>query len=301
MSFDGYTNAPSLAWAGWRLRIPGGPYGGQYHGYIAPDSAGWPAGRAEIYRPSGSTHGLGADAPAGPWSDEWGGTALREGESHSDYVYRSPAEIRPRPNASGGAHVIRSFQTRRSAGYAVAPGNYRGIGGMGLAVEPGASSGRVRYLGPPVHPGASTGVARQGPGDLVVRQPYDPSIWAGLNVCPAWGCGGPWRSPGDYFPMPGATSKVPLPLPSPPSPSNVVPVWSAPPVSPTPSPTVPASPADFLPSQGQNVPGITPGASAGTSFADWLSQSTIIPNIANQWVLGGAALFAVALMGRGRR
>lgn len=117
-----FQKAPPTAWSGWRLRIPGGPEGGQYHGFVAQDAhdhlmTSQPApGRPSPYPP-----------PA-PWDPVWGGVALLEGENRSDYVYRSSAEMRPRSNASGGANVVSALQTRKTAGYAEAPGNYRSLG-----------------------------------------------------------------------------------------------------------------------------------------------------------------------------
>jgi hypothetical protein len=119
-----YKNVPPFAWSGWRLRLPGGPEGGQYHGFIGPDSnGGW--------APPG-THPAPATPPS-PWDHAWGGTALREGENRSDYVFRSSAEIRPRPNASGGANVIQALQTKKTPGYAEVPGAYgHSVAGMGF-------------------------------------------------------------------------------------------------------------------------------------------------------------------------
>ncbi len=283
----GYAKSPFNAWAGWRLRVPGGPVGGQYHGYLA---------------------GIQPE-------EVWGGTALHEGETVSDYVYRGPAEVRPRANASGGANVIRSYQTLRTPGYGEAPGNYAALGGLGLPVEPVILR---RPILPIARPGASTGVprvpVRQAPGDAVVTHPVD-------TICPAWGCGpAPQWPPIYYAPStPGATATVPQPPPpTTPAGSNAVadPNCKAagyyrdaagnctndwhnpyslylPNVGP--SPTVAASPSDYLPSQGQTVPGITPGASTGSSFSDWLGSSTIINGVANQWVLGGGALLAFLL------
>lgn len=294
----GYTRAPFNAWAGWRLRVPGGPVGGQYHGY------------------------LGGIQP----EEVWGGTALAEGETVSDHVYRSPGEVRPRANASGGTNVIHSYQTRRSAGYSEAPGNYRALGAAPadaagirrvVAVHPadlfkaapGASTGTPRYLGPPI---------RAGAGDAVVTKPYDPKI------CPAWGCGSPhW--PGPVYSVPGGGATAVVPQPPPPTTPVVAPVvsdckqrgpdyfrdaagnctndWHNPyslylPLSPRPSPTVDASPSDYLPSQGQVVPGITPGASAPSSFMDWLSASTIWASAPNGVVVGAGALLAYLLLGK---
>lgn len=115
-----FVKAPPMAWSGWRLRIPGGPDGGQYHGFIGPDSLGW-QGEPGLPAPA---------APPAPWDPVWGGVALREGENRSDYVYRSSAEMRPRSNASGGTNVVSALQTRKTAGYAEAPGNYRGVGNI---------------------------------------------------------------------------------------------------------------------------------------------------------------------------
>jgi len=165
----GYTAAPFNAWPGWRYRIPGGPVGGQYHGYIASDDivdgVGWPAGHDEIYRAVDNPAGLGG-MPWHGWDDNWGGIPLNEGETVSDYVYRGPAEMRPRPNASGGVHTVRAVQTRRSAGYALAPGNYRGLGAL-------TDNPIVRGLLP--HTVMSPG----GPAPI--------DRWP--RACPAWGCG----------------------------------------------------------------------------------------------------------------
>jgi len=92
----------------------------------------------------------------------WGGIALAEGETRSDFVYRSSAEIPPRPNASGGAHVVNAYQTERSPGYAEAPGNYAALGGPVVAAPyddgletwgPGATA-RVTQPPPPTGPGS---------------------------------------------------------------------------------------------------------------------------------------------------
>lgn len=129
----GYAVAPALAFSGWRLSVPGEPDGGQYHGYIGPDSTnnGWPAGTDEIG--NSSTPQLSGGSLT-PWDHLWSGIALREGQNLSDYVYRSPSEMRPRANASGGANVVRSFQRRRTPGAALAPGNYKALGFVGMTV-----------------------------------------------------------------------------------------------------------------------------------------------------------------------
>jgi hypothetical protein len=189
-----FVKAPPFAWSGWRLRNPGGPEGGQYHGFIGPDSLGW---RGLPGNPPPA-------APPSPWDSVWGGTALAEGENRSDYVYRSSAEIRPRPNASGGTNVVSAFQTQRSAGYAEAPGNYKGVGALPI----------VHYC-----PGGSgSGGSDCGPGGII----YDVF--------------GRVVSPG-----PGATNVVTQPPPPAVQPQYVT-GWTLPPVSPSPSPTVSSTP-----------------------------------------------------------
>ncbi len=317
-SLAGYTAAPPFAWSGWRLRIPGGPVGGQYHGFIGPDSSGWPNGHDEIFRTDGDHSQLGdSDVSTEPWSVLWGGTVLREGQDLSDHVYRSPAEMRPRPNASGGAHTVHAFQRRRSAGFAEAPGNYRALGVAAPAV--------VRA---PLPWGPRPATIAPGP---ISRIAY------------------PVAFPVQAFPSPvqsGATSTVAQPgPPSSPAPVNVV-ASSIPSSSPQPSPVV-AAPA--TPTVGQPLP--TPGAlwtpntsypmgmtvtdsngnlqqvivagvsgstnptwatvfgtntvdgvvtweetaagAASASSTSWFSQSTIISGVPNMWIaLGaGAAIF----------
>jgi hypothetical protein len=196
----GYTAAPFNAWSGWRYRIPGGPIGGQYHGFIAPDDSidglGWPAGHDETFRAVDNPAGLGG-MPWHGWDPEWGGIPLDEGETVSDYVYRGPAEMRPRANASGGAHVVRAVQTRRSAGFAVAPGNYRGLGAVPKFLGPPVPApycppGSPECAAPPVDPNATSGpyLNRITPG--FVGPP--------VKACPAWGC--PPSHPIDIVPGP---------------------------------------------------------------------------------------------------
>jgi hypothetical protein len=296
--------------------------GGQYHGYLANDGGTLPLEADD----SSPFAGLGGDSRSG-WSQVWHGIPLREGENVSDYVYRSSAEVAPRPNASGGVNTVRALQTARSAGYAEAPGNYAYLGGHreSRVLPPG-----VRGLAAPImsaDSGAVNVVAvpqnRMGPairasaGDAVVTKAVD-------EVCPSWGCGVnppmlPWRSPEPLYPW-GATATVPQPPP--PQVPMVSPVtaggdcaagyyrdaagnctndWhnpyslNLPPVGP--APTVPASPADFLPSQGQVVPGVTPGTS---SIMDWLSSSSIWSAVPNGVLVGGLALAMFALGGKRR-
>ena len=144
-----------------------------------------------------------------------------EGDSVSDYVYRGPAEMRPRPNASGGVNTVRAVQLERTAGFAVAPGNYRTLGAAPAPWWDQPISGPVqfgppRFLGPPnpVHP-------------FPIISPDTGPIH---QACPAWGCGapppwhmGPDASPPVVSPAPAPTVPQPPP-PTGPAPVNVVPM-----------------------------------------------------------------------------
>lgn len=198
-----YSTAPLNAWSGWRYRIPGGPVGGQYHGYIAADDMvdgmGWPAGHDEIFRPIDSRAGLGV-YPWQPWDTQWNGIPLKEGETVSDFVYRGPAEIRPRPNANGGVNVVRAVQTERTAGYAVAPGNYKGIGAIPAP----------HFTFSHALPATARPITAPSTNGTIVPSP---------PVCPAWGCGHQFISPAGTE-VPPNTVAQPAP-PTSPSPAPV--------------------------------------------------------------------------------
>lgn len=222
-----YRRTEPLAWAGWRLKNAGEPPGGQYHGYLAG--------------PSGPV----------PWQNVWGGTGFPEGTTPSDFVYRSPGEVRPRANASGGANVIRGEQERRNVGYSVVPGDYRNSrSGLGAAefvptmpnrmprgffgpdpiVVSGGATVAAPTSGPTPTPGPVNTVAQQGP-------PF-----------------GPW-----------STYRV----------DN----WQNLPISPSPSPTVAATPSNFVPSQGQPLATIAPASASvlgggGQQFTSSISGVT---------------------------
>lgn len=243
----GYAPAMLPAWAGWRLRIPGGPIGGQHHGFPAPDETveymGWPAGPHEMIRPMDNPAGLGL-YPWQPWDPDWHGVPLMEGQTVSDYVYRSPGEVRPRANASGGVNVVAASQLARSAGYAVAPGNYRALG----AIMPGS----LMPTDPIYHAGGG-------------GAPFYPH-----PICPAWGCGPPpWMHPMAAT-LPSCPTSDPLGAnqacgagmndPCPPC----VPL----PVSPSPAPVVTQPPPPVSPQPGPVV-GIGPGGSSGCAFGQY--------------------------------
>ena len=284
----GYVAAPALAWSGWRLSIPGSPEGGQYHGYTGDDSD-----HEVTTAPNSCTSltlsGLGDDSV-------WEGTALREGETLSDHVYRSPGEVRPRANASGHANSMWEYQTKRSPGYAESPGNYHALG-MQIPFSDAVSRGIVSD--PCANAGSGEYYCRQSIGSQTFYIPDPTPPVKPLPILTARPIATPISVPAPGWPVGATEPMLPVvapvhtvaqPAPSSPAPVNTVPVYTIPPVSPSPSPTVAASPQDFLPATGQ--PLTTPAAaSSGTDIGAWLQASTIWSAVPN-WVLvaGGALL-----------
>lgn len=220
-----YTTVKPFAYPGWRLTVPGGPAGGQYKGFTHTESAGTdlpPQDQYEQDREDGmSSHDLATASLHSPRG-----------------VYRSSAEVPPRPNASGKAMTYTGEQTEHHAGEAVAPGSFPAdytdspedafvhlidIAGLGAVPEEGEA--------------------------LLLRDRPGP-------VCQGWGC----NTPGVYNPIivrPGinivqATPTIPTPpstgatsvvnqpaaTPTPTPPAQAVSVPTTPPVSPTPAPIV---------------------------------------------------------------
>jgi len=212
-----YQDAGAFAYPGWRLTVPGGPAGGHYKGFTHTESRGTdvpPNDDFEQDREDGmSAHDAAHASPRNPRG-----------------VYRSPAEVPPRPNASGQAHTYRAYQTQRHAGTSIAPGSFPApyeesnedacvptyqpgdLSGFGAVPESFLIRGREYY--------------GDGPEPIWMRGPNTITNVAAAGAAPA--------------PTSGATSVVNQPTatlaPAPPSPS--VPVYTAPPISPTPSPTV---------------------------------------------------------------
>lgn len=91
-----YTEAPPLAFAGWRLRVGGNPPGGQYHGFLG--AAGRPG-------PS-------------PWD------FFNPGHYSADGVYRSPGETPPSANPNRETNTVVVRHTRRRVGDSVVPGAF---------------------------------------------------------------------------------------------------------------------------------------------------------------------------------
>jgi hypothetical protein len=94
---SGYRPEPPLAFAGWRLRIPGAPRGGQYHGYLGNNP---------------SPHDF-----ANPGTYDRG-------------IFRSPGETPPKQNPNGNSNVFMERHSRRQAGYAMVPGAYSQLGSV---------------------------------------------------------------------------------------------------------------------------------------------------------------------------
>lgn len=155
-----YRDYPAFAYPGWRLTVPGGPAGGHYKGFTHNYSFGTAIGTVadpndeyELARAEGrAAHDPVHSHPNAPRG-----------------VYRGPAEVPPRANASGSAMTYRGFQTKRHAGTSVAPGSFpaefyeTGEDILATMLQPGMgilpamvdrSAFPVRYLGPPT-PGTS--------------------------------------------------------------------------------------------------------------------------------------------------
>lgn len=101
-----YRSAPPLAFAAWRLRVPGNPPGGQYHGYL------------------GAAPGEAPDRFASPWD------FFNPGHYSRDGVYRSPGEVPPKANPNGDANTFVVRHSRRRAGYSVVPGAFSHLGAI---------------------------------------------------------------------------------------------------------------------------------------------------------------------------
>lgn len=305
-----YQEVPAFAYPGWRLTVPGGPAGGHYKGFTHNYSAGtWidPADEYEFERAAGvSAHDAVHATPRNPRG-----------------VYRSSAEVPPRPNASGSAHTYRGVQTRRHAGTSVAPGSFPAeffdtnedqmLAGLGLLpsmIERNGGSTAPIYS-------RAVGPAYWRPPNTVAApaQPTHTPVYS-FSVAPA------------PLPSTGATSVVnqPPPLITPPAPSVSAPpsfpqpLPSAPPVSPAPAPTV-ASPAVVPANDGSgNYIRVSDGSvlspsqvyenpatgqlqampSASSGFTGWLTENSVWSAVPN-WVLLAGAGVLVASMKGGRR
>jgi hypothetical protein len=300
-----YTATEHFAYPGWRLTVPGGPAGGHYKGFTHTQAAGTdllPQDQYEQDREDGmSSHDPVHASPRNPRG-----------------VYRSSAEVPPRPNASGSAMTYRGFQTQRHAGTSVAPGSFPAQfeetdEDAFLAQHHPALAGLDAFT--PLRPGTVPTPISQ----LVRGGVYSSGgpVWPGPPRL--WNWGYP-DAPPEAPPDSGATSTVrqppALPYPLPPSPRIIE--YVAPPVSPRPAPvvathdvvpdghgnyidvstgdTVSASVLEQNPATGQVT--AAPGASSG--FMSWLQENTIFSALPNWGVLAGGLLAASMLMGKRR-
>ena len=289
-----YGTVKAFAEPGWRLTVPGGPPGGHYKGFTHSESAGTdllPQDQYEQDREDGmSSHDL-----------------VHATQRNPRGVYRSAAEVPPRPNASGSAMTYRGFQTKRHAGTSVAPGSFPAdfFETLEDAFLEGADSGlgllRYEANGGDYYPIRSS---------IRIIGPYDDSgpVLPGPPVL--------WHTP-----SPGPTSVVAqppaTPLPLPPAPS--VPVVSAPPISPAPAPVVatnqvvplndgswlnlstgtivPASAVVQNPATGQMS---APSSGPVSGAMSWLEEKTIFSAFPNWGVIAGGLLLA-SMMFKGKR
>lgn len=265
-----YAAVDPFAQTGYRLSVPGGPVGGQYHGL-----------------PSANVNpGI--------------SRAMAPGAAHKR-VYRSPAELPPRPNAGGHQNILHVKHSPRLPGYSMVPGGLYSaptLGALPVVTPPSSPMHWVR----PVPPWGSNGPMRNYPVDTTI--PSGPTSGA-TNVAP--------------MPAPGSIT-APAPTVSTPCPSgqyqdaagNCTDDWHNPyplylPAQP--SPVVSASTAS-TPTAGQ--PGCVSGeydvngncivasTTPGTT-PSWFTDPTqeLISGIPN-WGLLAAAAGVFMLMGKRR-
>lgn len=312
-----YRDTKAFAYPGWRLTVPGGPAGGHYKGFTHTESRGTDIPPNDQYE---------QDREDGMSSHDAVHASLRNPRG----VYRSAAEVPPRPNASGSAMIYTGKQTRHHAGTAVAPGSFPadyfdtpedaflqvrelgGLGDLGLPLAVATNGARYNYL-----------YAREFPNYPVIK-PVGPAY-----PDPSYPVYAPPAPPPTALPpsppVTGATSVVaqPAPTPLPLPPAQAVPVSVAPPISPTPGPIVatnqvvpandgsgnyinlstgtyvPASAVIQNPATGQLS--VSPAAAAvGTDPFAWLQESTLFSSMPNYAVVGGGLLLAMLLF-KGKR
>jgi hypothetical protein len=230
-----YQGVVDFAYPGWRLTVPGGPAGGHSKGFTHTEATGTtilPQDDYEQDRGDGmSSHDAVHASPRNPRG-----------------VYRSSAEVPPRPNASGAAHTYHSFQTKRHAGTSVAPGSfpadYKETGEDDFL---SLAENAPHYFSPASI--ATSLLGRSITEMMPYTRPYPtggPIMWSGgpltygpppntvANPAPAP------TAPATPPPSTGATSVVAQP-PATLAPAPIVstvPVYTAPPVSPAPAPVV---------------------------------------------------------------
>jgi hypothetical protein len=312
-----YQAVVDFAYPGWRLTVPGGPAGGHSKGFTHTQAAGTtilPQDDYEMDRGDGmSSH-----------------DSVHASRRNPRGVYRSSAEVPPRPNASGSAATYRGFQTRHHAGQSVAPGSFPAdFKETGEDDFLSLAENAVRYFTP-----------KDAVASLLgdVGMPFQSFVGDGPISVPYRGYPisrggpifyqGPLPGPMPVLPAPpstGATSVVNQPpaTPAPAPPSPAVPVYTAPPVSPAPAPVVATN--EVVPlndgsgnyinvSTGQTVPAsavaqnlatmqlTAPSTGFAAGAMSWLEQpSSLFPSIPNWGLVAGAAAAAAMLMGGSKR
>jgi hypothetical protein len=333
MTIGAYQAVVDFAYPGWRLTLPGGPAGGHSKGFTHTQAAGTtilPQDDYEMDRGDGmSSH-----------------DSVHASRRNPRGVYRSSAEVPPRPNASGSAATYRGSQTRHHAGQSVAPGSFPAdFKETGEDDFLSLAENMPRYFTPTPGEIASSllGAAFIDNGSDIVRLPLrgGPIFYQGpmpgplpvlpapppntvaAPVAPKYPATPASSGTGEGFaPSTGATSVVNQPpgtlTPAPPSPA--IPVYTAPPVSPAPAPTVATN--QVIPlndgsgnymnlSTGQIVPASAVAQNPATmqltapntgftaaGAMTWLEQpSSLFPSIPNWGLVAAAAAAAAMLMG----
>lgn len=319
-----YGRVPPLAQHGFRLSIPGGPAGGQYHGRVT-------ANPTEI-----GYHGRLARTLSGvnPYDHRL----------IPDPFWRAPGELPPRPNAAGDLNIHTVGHMPHVPGYSMVPGGLFPASRLG-AWRLGAA---LPVVNPPTTPTTQLPVLSAPIADPIVTPVTGPILFNTPNpTCPpgqgwnwqlnkcvtgmmpqptfcssAGGCNMLDPSTGKWVHIPGTgqppgTTTVPLPIPGRQHPpgtitdscgpgmyrdaaGNCTTDWSHPypiAVPPQPSPIVPA-PTDGTPSAGQPgcvtgqfdaqgncIPSTVPGAMAPNWFTD--PSQELIQGIPNWGLLAG--------------
>jgi len=307
LTIAGYSPVQAFAYPGWRLTLPCGPPGGHQKGFTAANAAGTSAPHKNAYE---------ADRHAGVAAHDSSHIHPRNPRG----VYRGPAEVPPRSNASGSTNVSSSFQIQRHAGTSVAPGSFP----VDYYETPedfffdNNSLDQASVAANPVHFGLlpiNENYDRPMPeARYIYRPPARPNIVAAQPLAI------------NSYAGVGATSTVaqPAPTPLPATPAPTVSVAAPVPISPAPAPVVNSNalipmgdgsgnyinvstgaivPASQIVIGTNGQPQIAPGATLNlTSALAWFQQSTLFSGVPNYYVVGGAVL-ALAMLsgGKGRR
>lgn len=256
-----YQSVPDFAYPGWRLRIPGGPAGGHYKGflynYMTPEI---PA--ADQYEADRNAGAASHDAAIAPASAPRG-------------VYRSPGEVPPRPNASGRSMVFRGYQVQRHPGTSEAPGAFP---------APFVETPEDFFIDKPEYNGVIADPANYPVSSLPSPSPVvdDPGSNPDASPRPAPTVSGPvdfsynTRFAAPASPRPGPIVRAPRDAYQPAHQTRT-----------------------GMHGLGQSGFNWSVNVGGGSTFTSWMDQETIWPGVSNKWVIGGALAF-IALMARRR-